>query len=230
MTRRLLPLLICLVTVIHLHAAEKPAAKVETNKPLQLFDGKTLSGWKIIDKHYYDAHGKVAVKDGVIKMEAGKPGTGVVVDRKSLPRINYELTFDARRDKGSDFFVGLTFPIKKEYCSLILGGWGGGTTGLSNVDSFSADENETAGYIEFKNGKWYKIRVQVAEARISVWVDKEQIINQETEGRKFNIWWEQEPVRPLGIGSWNTGASLKNIVLKKLDAATIKAAAKRTTP
>jgi hypothetical protein len=223
--------LICLASAPIVSAVEKPSAEVKKGKadtkPIQLFDGKTLAGWKIIDKHYYDAPGKVTVKDGVITMQPGKPATGVVVTRKSLPRMNYELSFDARRDTGSDFFCGLTFPIDKSYCTLVVGGWGGGLTGLSNVDSFAADENETTDYLEFKNGQWYKIRLQVAEARISVWIDKKQIVDLRTKDKKFAIWWEQEPVRPLGIGTWNTGASLKNIVLKRLDAAAIEAAAKR---
>jgi hypothetical protein len=35
--------------------------------------------------------------------------------------------------------------------------------------------------------------------------------------RKFSIWWEQEPARPLGIATWNTSAALRNIRLTVLD-------------
>ena len=38
--------------------------------------------------------------------------------------MDYELRLEAKRVEGGDFFCGLTFPVGKEYCTLILGGWG----------------------------------------------------------------------------------------------------------
>ena len=38
----------------------------------------------------------------------------------------------------------------------------------------------------------------------------------ETASHKFDIWWEQEPARPLGITTWNTTAAIKKFEVRKL--------------
>jgi hypothetical protein len=91
-------------------------------------------------------------------------------------------------------------------------------TGLSNVDNMAADENVTTGYVDFENGKWYQVRLRVTDEKISAWVDKQLIVELDRAERKFAVWWEQEPVRPLGVATWRTSAALKNIRLIRLDA------------
>ena len=180
-----------------------------------LFDGRSLKGLKVADQDMFKDRGKVAVKDGQVVMAAGSPATGVVLSDHP-PRIDYEIELEAKRTSGSDFFCGLTFPIHDQYCSLILGGWGGGTVGLSNIDNLSADENESTEYLSFDNDRWYRIRLRVTGDRIAVWLDDKQIIDIATKGHKFNIWWEQEPMRPLGVASWHTGSALRHIRLRRL--------------
>ena len=34
--------------------------------------------------------------------------------------------------------------------------------------------------------------------------------------KRFNIWWEQEPLRPFGIGNWYSSSELRNITLTRL--------------
>jgi hypothetical protein len=184
-------------------------------EPQSLFDGKSLDGWRIAETNAYQFSGEVAVNDGVIALPQGRVATGIV-STAEFPTGNYEVQLEARRTAGSDFFCGLTFPIAKQHCTLICGGWGGGTTGLSNVDGFSADENETTGYTEFENGRWYKIRLRVTDKKIQAWIDEQQIVNLKLKGQRFNIWWEQEPLRPFGIGNWYSSSELRNITLTKL--------------
>lgn len=209
-------LLFLLVVPCNSLSAEAPtndhAAMAES-----LFNGKDLSGWRVIDEFDFENHGKVEVVEGEIILAAGRPASGIAYTKK-LPRINYELSLEAKRIEGDDFFCGLTFPVGEEYCTLIVGGWGGGVTGLSNVDTMSAVENETTGYVEFERGRWYTIRLRVTDKAISAWIDKEQIVDTKTEGRKFSIWWEQEPARPLGIATWNTKAALRNVHLQRIKA------------
>jgi len=209
-------LTICLAIRIAWADEVKPvAAEAPLGKPSALFNGKNLDGWKISKEVDFEDHGKVTVVDGVIILGEGKPATGIVCQRK-LPRMNYEISLEAKRLEGSDFFCGLTFPVNEQYCSLIVGGWGGGVTGLSNIDSMSAVENETTGFTEFDKDKWYRVRLRVTEKRIEAWIDKHSILNVDPTDRKFSIWWEQEPMRPLGIASWNTKAALRNIQFTKL--------------
>ena len=89
--------------------------------------------------------------------------------RTGVSRIEYEVTLETRRIDGFDFFCGMTFPVEKSHCSLVLGGWGGSLTGLSSLDGFDASENETTGSMAFKEGKWYKIRLRVTPEKIEAW-------------------------------------------------------------
>jgi hypothetical protein len=195
--------------------AEAAAGDQAEHQAKKLFDGKSLDGWRIIDKFDFANHGKVEVKAGEIILGRGDPATGIAW-KGEMPRIDYEIRLEARRIDGRDFFCGITFPVGEAYLSLILGGWGGNVTGLSNVNGFAADENETTGYVEFKQNRWYKVRLRVAKEKIEAWVDDEQIVDLKTADRKFTIWWEQEPVRPFGIATWQTTGGLRNLQLKKL--------------
>ncbi|MEA1951788.1 MAG: DUF1080 domain-containing protein [Planctomycetota bacterium] len=186
-------------------------------KSQNLFDGKTMGKWAVVKKYDFQAHGPIEVRDGAIAIGAGSPASGIRWTGK-MPRIDYEISLEAKRTAGSDFFCGMTFPIKQSYCTLIIGGWGGSIVGLSNIDGTAASENEACTVGEFKNNRWCKIRLRVTSAKIEVWIDKEKVIDQQTAGHKFAIWWEQEPMRPLGIATWATGSALKNISLEKLDA------------
>jgi hypothetical protein len=194
---------------------QEPA--VPTSQPVRLvapvlFDGKSLEGWRTIETFDFADHGEVTVKDGAIYLSQGNPATGISW-KGELPRSNYELSFAGQRVAGSDFFCGLTFPVKEEYCTLILGGWGGSVVGLSNIDGFSAVENQTTRAIEFEQGRWYRIKLTVLDDRISVLLDDKPLIDVATEDHKFSIGWEQEPVTPLGIVTWKTTGAIKDLKL-----------------
>lgn len=186
-----------------------------------LFDGHSLAGWRVLNKYDFERHGKVTVKDGAVILDQGSPATGIAISGKP-PRIDYELNWEAKRIQGSDFFCGLTFPVNKNYLSLIVGGWGGGVTGISNLDGMSAVENDTTDYREFEQDRWYRLRLRVTRETVAAWVDDEQIVDVTLKGRKLSIWWEQEPVRPLGFAAWYTKAAVRNLTLKRLDLETEK--------
>jgi 3-keto-disaccharide hydrolase len=177
-----------------------------------LFDGKTLKGWAITD---FAGHGEVKVEDGAIILGQGFM-TGITRTNPLMAEMNYEIALDAMRVDGSDFFCGLTFPVAKDPCSFIVGGWGGGVVGLSSLDSEDAANNETTKIRAFDQGKWYAIRVRVEPARIQAWIDEEKHVDVVTTDRKISIRIEVEPSRPLGIASWSTTAALKNIRMRKL--------------
>lgn len=180
-----------------------------------LFNESDLAGWRVTDKYDFARHGKVVIQDGAIVLNAGTPATGISTTRP-FPRIDYEVTLEAKRIAGSDFFCGMTFPVKDDYLSLVIGGWGGGVTGISNLDNMSAVENDTTNYMEFEQDRWYKIRLRVTEEKVEAWIDGSSIVDVDLKGRKLSIWWEQEPVRPFGIASWHTTAAVRKIRLKPL--------------
>jgi len=188
---------------------------LEPGETAEIFNGKDLTGWNTLTKEYFDAAGKVFVKDGSMFLGVGADMTGVQWAGEML-KDDYEITIEARRTKGSDFFCGLTFPIGDSYVSLIMGGWGGGAVGLSNVDDMSAVENDTSQYIEFKQNKWYLIEVSVTDGRIAVFLDDKKIIDQETKDHRFAIWPQQEPARPLGVATYATEGEFRRITVKRL--------------
>ena len=205
-------------------AKDKPAKKEEGKKEkgIVLFDGKTLAGWKQTN---FGGEAEASVKDGVILLPEGSDMTGITwKDAKKIPTTNYVLDLEAQRVDGSDFFCGLTFPVGKDPCSLILGGWGGGVCGLSSINGFDASENETTLYREFKNKTWYKVKLQVCEDRIQVWLDEKNIVDQPREDRMFSIRLECELSKPLGFSTWRTSGALQKLKMRKMTDAEIKKA------
>ena len=192
---------------------KKPEPKIK--REVKLFNGKNTDGWK---NSMFGGDGEIAVEDGQLILDMGNDITGVTwKDEKVLPRVNYEISLEAQRVDGSDFFCGLTFPVKDDPCSLILGGWGGTVCGLSSLDFKDASENETTLFRDFKNGQWYKIRLRVLEKRITAWIDGKEIIDADLTGKKIGIRSEVEPSKPLGFCSFRTKAALRNIVLKEFE-------------
>jgi hypothetical protein len=206
-----------LVSAAGAYADEQQSSgkKGKKQKEIKLFDGKTLKGWRILDKIDFEDHGKVEVKNGELIIGKGNAMTGVSW-KGDFPRINYEVSLEGRRIEGDDFFCGMTFPVGKTHCSLILGGWGGSITGLSCLDGYSADENETTGVIDFERNRWYKIRLRVTKEKIEAWVDKEKIVDVETKDRKIDLRWEMETMPPFGFATYYTTGGLRRIVVKRL--------------
>lgn len=193
---------------------EKKKGKEAKKKWVAMFNGKTLDGWK---KTKFGGEGDVLVNDGQLILESGVDLTGVTWTKKDkLPRTNYEVYVEAMRVDGSDFFCGLTFPVKKDPCSLIIGGWGGGVCGLSSIDGGDASENETTTYKAFKKGKWYKIRLLVTDKRIEAWIDDKQIVDQDILNRKIDIRIEVDLSKPFGLATWQTTAAIRKLQIRKL--------------
>ena len=189
----------------------------ETAKPAEpawrsLFDGKTLTGWKVTN---FGGEGEVTVEDACIVMDMGSSLTGVTY-KGELPTTNYEVSLEAKRLDGIDFFCGLTFPVEKSHCSFIVGGWAGTVVGLSSIDGMDASSNETSRFMSFKNDRWYRIRVQVRPERIQAWIDDEQVVNLDIQGRKISTRIEVDLSKPLGIAAWETRAALRNIRIREL--------------
>jgi hypothetical protein len=177
-----------------------------------LFDGKSLDGWEITN---FGPQGPVYVSGDKIILGMGDGCTGITW-KKAFPRTGYEISLDAMRVAGNDFFCGMTFPAGKNPCSLIIGGWGGATVGLSSIDGKDAAENETTTIRNFDKNKWYHIRLAVTDEYIRSWIDSDKVVDYKIGNKKLSIRPEVELSRPFGIASWNTTAALKNIRLENI--------------
>jgi hypothetical protein len=99
---------------------------------------------------------------------------------------------------------------------MILGGWGGGVCGLSSIDGFDASENETTGYQEFQNGRWYRVRLRVTRQKITAWIDGKEILEQKLQGHTITIRGEVDLSKPLGLSTWQTTAAIRNFRIRNL--------------
>lgn len=213
----LLPAL--LLATITCHGDEAPAEK-KPGTPGQakegwkeLFDGKTLKGWTVSE---FGGQGEVNVEEGHITLGLADGCTGVTL-KGDFPKIDYEVSIEAMRVEGNDFFCGMTFPVADSPCSLIVGGWGGTVVGLSSIDGQDAANNQTTTTMRFEKGRWYKIRVRVTAKKIEAWIDDKQMVDQSLMGHKLSIRSEVEPSKPFGIASWCTTAALRNIKWRPLE-------------
>ncbi len=194
---------------------EQHSQTQQNEDQISLFDGKSLEGWVETD---FGGEEMVEVINGELIMKPGYPLTGVNRDREEeLPTSNYEISLEAKRIEGTDFFCGLTFPVKDSHCSLIVAGWAGATVGLSCVDNLDASSNDTTCFMNFENDRWYKIRLLVTDAKIVCWIDDEEVIFQELEGHTVQVRGDVVATRPLGLCAFECKVAYKNILMTKID-------------
>lgn len=177
-----------------------------------LFDGKTFDGWEITP---FGTEGPVMISEGKIILNYGDGCTGITY-KNEFPKINYQVSLEARKTSGNDFFCGMTFPVNDKFCSLIVGGWGGPVVGLSCIDGNDAANNDTKILKRFDKDIWYKIKLNVTDKRITAWIDEEKLVDFEIENHQLSIRPEVNLSRPFGICSWITTAELREIRLKEL--------------
>ena len=184
-----------------------------------MFDGQTLSGWR---ETKFAGHGEVRCQDGVIVLSMGDPFTGINWTN-DFPTMNYEVALDAMRVMGSDFFCGLTMPVGTNFCSLIVGGWGGSLAGISSLDGMDASENETTKFTSFESGRWYRIRLRVTENKLEGWIDKDKLINVVTTGKRISVRaGDIELSEPFGLAAWQTTAALREIKFRRVTGPAVK--------
>ncbi len=207
-------------------AAEEKAKPKNTAKAhwKPLFDGKSLAGWKAAD---YLGSGKVGVKDGTLVMEPGKQMTGLTYRKGDFPKVDYEVTLEGKKLEGDDFFCTTTFPVDRSFCSLVVGGWGGTTVGLSSLNGADASENDTTTTKEFSKGTWYRVRIRVTADKIVAWIDDDKVVDVETKDRKVSTRIECDACKPFGFCTWNTAGAIRDVRVRPLTAVEKKSPEKR---
>jgi len=205
----------------------KEAAKApETAKPhtpttvphgewFSMSDGKGLTGWKVLKEDSFALAGKVEAKDGAIVLGEGMPFTGIAWEGE-FPKEDFEVRFEARRQNGIDIFGSITVPVGDSHVTLSCGGWGDSVVGLSSVDDRNASDNQTTKIMSFKNGQWFKFRIRVTKEKVEAWIDDKQVIDLERKDKKFTIYDELKPHRPVGFFSWSTEGAVRNVEMQRI--------------
>lgn len=195
-------------------AAAQALAPVAGDGWRPLFDGSSFNGWRVTN---FGVVGRVELNQGLMVFWKGGPFTGVNYTN-AVPKLNYEVTLQAMRVAGEDFFCGLTFPVGDSFASLIVGGWGGRTVGISSIDSADASENETTQSMVFETGRWYRIRLRVSAERIEAWIDRKKMVNVVTTGHRLSLRaGEIELSKPFGLASWLTSAAFRDIRIRAVE-------------
>ncbi len=183
-----------------------------------LFNGKSLEGWKKSD--FYKA-GEVKVEDGLIIMSKSVSMSGITSTRQDLPTTDFELSYEAMRLAGRDFFAAATFPVGKSYITLVNGGWGGGVTGLSSLDGMDASENETTRSFRYQDRTWYRFRVRVTDKMIRCLIDDKEILAVAHRNRRVATRIETRRSQPLGFATWESTGAVRHIEIRPLTTAEI---------
>ncbi|NQT85439.1 DUF1080 domain-containing protein, partial [bacterium] len=194
-------------------ASPKPAPPA-ASKPLKagawknLFDGKTLRGWEV-------AKGAdVSVKDAALTIGRGGPHmetrwTG------ECPTDNYEIEFETMRVDGGHDFGGIAFPVGAQGGQVSIGGYGD-KIALSHLDGADGYRNGTAKPITVEDGRWYKVRVRVAGGRLGAWLDGEQVIDLDRQGRRLGVATGRPRAR-LTLYTYMTAGARRNIRLRRIE-------------
>ena len=172
-----------------------------------LFDGQSLDGWQATN---FGGEGPIVVVDGALELDFGSPLTGLTWTG-TPPDGDYDLEVVAARVDGTDFFCGLTFPVRDAHLTLVLGGWGGSLCGISSLDGDDASSNETRTLHRFEEGRDYRVLVRVRGERLEVDLDGSPFLRVPLAGRRLSLRPEVELSRPLGVASFGTRARVRTL-------------------
>jgi len=116
-------------------------------------------------------------------------------------------------------FLGVTFPVGKEgHVSLVLGGWAGAITGISNLDGLNASENKTTQYHNMPEGQWFKVKIMVTSDKIQCWLDDKQLVDVSRDDyEEYDTHGAVVDTKPFGMFSYSTWGRVKNLKAWKLD-------------
>jgi hypothetical protein len=166
--------------------------------------------------------GQIQLQAQEICIQSGKPITAARYTRwekDHMPVVDYQIHWECMREDGSDFFTALTFPVRRitDCCTLVLGAWGGGLVGISNIDDRDANENGTRSEHYFENGKWYHVRLEVRADSLQVWLNDSRVVNVWIEGHKISMRpGEIEACAPFGLATYWTTGRLRHLVVQEI--------------
>ncbi len=181
--------------------------------------------WKALE---FGGEGPTEWKEGVLRIGEGADLSGMLWTG-DLPEAPYEIELEARRTMGSDFFCGLTLPVRaRDVCvTLIVGGWGGGLVGVSSIAWMDASENLTTSFHEFENNQWYQVRMVVRKNRLQgwirknrlqeEWIEEEQVFDADTTDQDLSLRSGAiEDGAPLSLTTYTTRGEVRGIRWRRL--------------
>ena len=180
----------------------------------KLFNGKDLTGWMVIP--FTDGGEIKATDDGVIECDIGNPLSGIVYTN-TPPTMNYEISLEAMRVEGTDFFIALTIPVETSHCTVIIGGWSGSLCGVSSIDNIDAGLNQWSKEVTLKSDTWYKLRVRVTPGVLQLFLNEDlysaRIEYDDPSRLSLRPGSEISLCKPLGLATYYTKALWRNFTI-----------------
>jgi len=134
-----------------------------------LFDGKSLDGWTVMNTTDEGKKGKVEVRDGRVLLEGPNRVKGLM-QIGGFPSQDYEVSIEAIRHEplpgGQGGFLMVMLPVGKMGTVLMLGE--GAHLGMAGPGMKVAEKKAPFRVLD---GQWYRIRASVTAASLRVWVD-----------------------------------------------------------
>jgi len=199
--------------------APQPTEAQPLAKPVSVV-GPQLTDWKKIN---FGGEGRITYDNGVLNLDRGSPMTGLVYtgDPKKVfgeSLEDYTITLKAKRVEGIDIFLGLTFPVGTDgHVSLVLGGWAGAISGISNLDGANASENATTKYHAFKENQWYDVKIRLTD-KIECWLDDKKIVDEpRADYTEFTTHGSVVDTVPFGLFTYSTWGAYKDLKVWKAD-------------
>ena len=190
------------------------------NPPVDLLPGN-MDLWQPIN---FGGEGDVYFKDGALDLDYGNPLTGVlykgdITELFGEDLENYAITMQAQRVEGVDMFAAVTFPVGKDgHVSLVLGGWAGAITGISNLDGLNASENDTTQFHNMPEGQWFKVKIMVTTDKIECWLDDKKLVDvKRADYTKYDTHGAVVDTKPFGLFNYSTWGRIKDLKVWKLD-------------
>jgi len=191
--------------------------KTESKREWRLLEAPHAASWRASGM---EEQGEAFVKDGEITTGIGAPMTGITFtawESLGVPRDRYLIEYEAMRAEGADFFGSITFPVRDSGLTFIMGGWGGGLTGVSSIDGLDASENMTRGNFAFENNRWYRVRIELKNENLTITIDGRPFVNVSLKGRETGLrYGEISKCLPLGFASYLTTARIRHVVVREL--------------
>ena len=133
--------------------------------------------------------------------------------RGTAPTTPYVMHVDVTKRYGDDFFLGLTFPVRDSHLTLVLGGWGGGVSGLSCIDGKDASDNATRHVEYFPNGKRQMVVLDVTDTRVVARLDGRVLVDADLTGKELGLRTEVLASRPVGVATFATCSLIHSITV-----------------
>ncbi len=211
-------LAVCLAS-IHLRTEEHGFPS--TGTATVLFDGSDFEGWRAI--RHFDVPpsdgtgigGQVFMEDGWLVLGPGNPMSGAAWT-SAVPRIDYEITFEAKRLDGRGDFC-LAFPVYSSTCLLQAGAWDMELLGIDVLDGRHPPDNETGQAFYLEQGTPYRFCLRVTDNSLAVRVNGRTWIDFSIAGHRFSLDRKWRKMDAVGIGAaWGTSAAFRNIKLRRI--------------